>query len=356
MIRIRNALVLDIIEDNEEYQELHVQIGDKKSKAINYPCLTGQVQKGDIVSLNTTAVNLGLGTGGVHFVLANNSLEKDSSGPGHIMKMRYTPQQIKVLAAEEEASPHHELIKKFNSLQNTPVVIAFLHSMVIPALAGIRCINENLKVSYIMTDGGALPLAFSKTINLLKKEKWLTGTLTAGHAFGGDLETINVYSALAAAFMVQKPDLILIAMGPGNVGTGTEFGTTALEAGQMINAVYSLEGNPILIPRISFQDMRNRHQGISHHVITVLNKIALVPCSLVLPKLQDINKHNHLDKQIKENKLTAKHKLIYESGAEGLDYLKKSGFSVTTMGRSFDEDREFFLTASAAGAFAARLV
>ncbi|KJS82739.1 MAG: hypothetical protein JM58_14250 [Peptococcaceae bacterium BICA1-8] len=356
MIRIRNAIVLDVLEENEEYQELVVQIDENKGKAVNYPRLTGQVQKGDIVYLNTTAVNIGLGTGGVHFVLANNNLEKDSRGHGHIMKMRYTPQQIKVLAVEEEASPHHELIKDFNSLQNTPVVIAFLHSMLISALAGIRCINENLKISYIMTDGGALPLAFSKTINLLKKEKWLTGTLTSGHAFGGDLETINVYSALVAAFMVQKPDLIIIAMGPGNVGTGTEFGTTALEAGQIINAVYSLGGHPILIPRISFQDKRNRHQGISHHVITVLNKIALAPCSLVLPKLHDVKKYNYLEQQIKDNKLNANHKLIYESGAEGLAYLKKSGISVTTMGRSFDEDQEFFLTASAAGAFAARLV
>lgn len=354
MIKIRSGIILDISEESEEYQELIVQVGNDEQKAINYSHLTGKVKIGDVVYLNTTAVNLGLGTGGCHFVLANNC-EKDDSGPGHIMKMRYTPQQIKVLAVEEEASPHHNQIQGFNHLNNIPVVIGFLHSMVIPVLAGIRCINENLKVSYIMTDGGALPLAFSKTIKLLKKENWLIGTLTSGHAFGGDLEAINIYSALAAAFIIQKPDIIVIAMGPGNVGTGTQLGTTALEVGQIINAVHSLGGNPIVIPRISFRDERNRHKGLSHHVITVLKKIALAPSSVILPII-DKSKQKVLEKQIVENQLTARHKIIYESGAEGLNYLKNTGFCVTTMRRSPEEDKEFFLTACAGGTFSAKLI
>lgn len=357
MIRIREGLIQEIIEENGDYQELLVNIEGKTEKAINYPSLVGYVEKGERVYLNTTAVNLKLGTGGYHFVLTTaTSMEKDSIGPGHIMKMRYTPQQIKVLAVEEEDSPYHENIKSFVSLEGLPVIITFLHSMLIPALAGIRSINENLKISYCMTDGGALPLAFSKTVRLLKKEKWLTGTVTSGHAFGGDLEAINVYSALAAAFSVQKPDIIIVGMGPGNVGTGTQLGTTAVEVGQIINAVSSLGGQPILIPRISFQDRRFRHQGLSHHVLTVLNKIALAPSIIVIPKLEETDKGYFLEQQIIENELNLKHKIIYECGAKGLDYLKKTPFTVTTMGRSLEEEREFFLTASAAGIFAAKLI
>ncbi|MGI6227865.1 MAG: DUF3866 family protein [Peptococcales bacterium] len=355
MIRIRQGLVLDILEEDEEFQEILVQVENNKNKAINYLHLNGRVIKGEVIKLNTTAVNLNLGTGGYHFVLPNKLLEKKLSGPGHIMKMRYTPQQIKVLAVEEEASPFHEQIQGFTHLNNIPVVIGFLHSMITPALAGIRAVNENLKVSYIMTDGGALPLAFSKTIRILKEKKWLIGTLTSGHAFGGDLETVNIYSALAAAFIVQKPDLILIAMGPGNVGTGTQLGTTALEVGQIINAVASLGGNPIVIPRVSFGDSRNRHQGLSHHVITVLNKIALVPATVILPIIKN-NNRDILNKQIKEHQLASKHKIIFESGFEGVAYLKSCGFNVTTMNRSLEEDEEFFLTACAGGTFAAKLV
>jgi len=356
MLKIRVAKVIDILEENEEYQEVLVQSEKNQSKAINYPPITGKVFKGDLVYLNTTAVSLGLGTGGYHFVMAKQNMTKNSTGSGHIMKMRYTPQQIKVLAVEEEASPYHEKIKAFTSLQHTPVLIGFLHSMVIPAIAGIRAVNKALKVSYIMTDGGALPLAFSKTVKFLKKENWLFGTITAGHAFGGDLEAINIYSALAAAFMVQKPDVILITMGPGNVGTGTELGTTAIEVGQIINAVHSLGGNPIVIPRISFQDGRSRHQGLSHHVLTCLNKIALAPCTIVIPIIENKERQKILEQQVLNHNLGAKHKLVYADGRTGLEYLLRHEYPVTTMGRSLKEDWEFFLAATAAGGYAAQLV
>jgi len=358
MISIKIAKVIGILEESEEIQIIHIEIQKTVSKAINYPQLTGKVKIEDLVQLNTTAVDLGLGTGGYHFVSANlNTCEKDVFlGTGHIMKMRYTPQQIKVLAVEEQASLYHEQIKSFKSLNNTPVLIGFLHSMIIPAIAGIKCFNENLKLCYIMTDGGALPLSFSSNIKLLKAKKWINSTITSGHAFGGDLEAINIYSALAAAFVIEKPDIIIAAMGPGNVGTGTELGTTALEVGQIINAVHSLGGHPIVIPRISFQDNRNRHQGISHHVITVLNKIALASCTLIVPVLTDENKQSFLKKQIEENNLAARHKLFYENGSEGLNYMQECGFNVLTMGRSLEEDRDYFLAASAAGTFCARLV
>ena len=55
-----------------------------------------------------------------------------------------------------------------------------------------------------MSDGGALPLPFMKYKNVAGT-KLAQGTITAGHAFGGDLEAINIYSALAAAAEVQKP-------------------------------------------------------------------------------------------------------------------------------------------------------
>jgi len=357
MIRIRNGKVVKVFDGNQEIQRALLIIDGKEAKVINYPCLTGKIQVGDIVQVNTTAVTLGLGTGGYHFVIANlNNTANDCAEKGHIMKIRYTPHQVKVLAAEESSSPYHERIKNFTSLNNTPVIIGFLHSMLLPAIAGVKVVNQNHNISYVMTDSGALPIAFSKTIRQIKGINWLKGTVTVGHAFGGDLEAINVYSGLATAFIAQKADIIIVAMGPGNVGTGTELGTTALEVGQIINAVYSLGGLPIVIPRINFKDHRKRHQGISHHVITVLKKIALVKSTVVFPKLNNTERMDFLKQQISNNEIAKQHNIIFENGYPGLTHLKTHCLEVTTMGRGFTDEEEFFLAACAAGTFAAKLV
>ena len=68
--------------------------------------LIGPVAVGDRVVVNTTAVDLGLGTGGWHFVHWNLSREAWSEpGPGHVMKLRYTSLQVDTGAAEEDGGP-----------------------------------------------------------------------------------------------------------------------------------------------------------------------------------------------------------------------------------------------------------
>ena len=86
--------------------------------------LIGAVAVGDRVVVNTTAVELGLGTGGwdvVHWNLARDEWSKP--GPGHIMKLRYTSVQADTGAAEE-----HPSYREPASLDRTPVVICGLHS------------------------------------------------------------------------------------------------------------------------------------------------------------------------------------------------------------------------------------
>ena len=64
--------------------------------------LTGPVDVGDAVVVNTTAVELGLGTGGWHVVHWNLARDEWSEpGPGHIMKARYTSLQADVGSTEE---------------------------------------------------------------------------------------------------------------------------------------------------------------------------------------------------------------------------------------------------------------
>jgi hypothetical protein len=43
------------------------------------------------------------------------------------------------------------------------------------------------------------------------------------------------------------------------------MGLYRVEQGDILNAVESLQGIPIAVPRIGFTDARERHRGISHH-------------------------------------------------------------------------------------------
>jgi len=101
-----------------------------------------------------------------------------------------------------------------------PVVVADLHSALPAVLAGVLADRPDARVAYVMTDGGALPLAFSRTVAGLRSAGWLGGrTVTVGQAFGGDLECVNVHSGLLAARHVLEADIAVVAQGPGNLGT-----------------------------------------------------------------------------------------------------------------------------------------
>ena len=122
--------------------------------------LTGPVAVGDRVVLNTTAVELGLGTGGwhvVHWNLARDAWSRP--GPGHIVKLRYTSLQHDAGAAEED---HPDVPA---SLPGTPVVACSLHSQVAVVAAVVRHLRPAARIAYVMTDGAALPLALSDLVH-----------------------------------------------------------------------------------------------------------------------------------------------------------------------------------------------
>lgn len=357
MIRIRQGTVTEVVETSRELSEIKVNIDGNTESALNYDFLTGPVHVGDTVVLNTTAVHKKLGTGGLHFVMANVNLkEVDIPDRGHIMKLRYTPGQVKCLSVEEEESPYRKQIQGFTSLGGIPVVIGTLHSMLAPIAAGIHhSFGREAKVAYVMTDGAALPIQMSKTVAELKDKGFIQHTITTGNAFGGDFEAVNIYTGLIAAKVTAKADVIIVTMGPGIVGTGTQYGFTGIEQGEIINAVNILEGRAIAVPRISFADKRKRHQGLSHHSLTVLRKIALTPYTLVLPEMEQ-NKEAFILNQLKQAGISELEAVVRMDGTEALDYLEEKDVKVTTMGRGVHEDREFFLTAGAAGLYAGKIL
>jgi len=349
--------VTGIANDRGIAVEMEVDISGANSRAVAYPPLSGPVAVGDRVLLNTTAVELGLGTGGCHYVIANLSAEPiaEQSEPGHIVKLRYTPMQHAVLSVEEEDSPHRAQIDGFKSLDGLPVIVGQLHSQIAPAAAGVKRLSRiPTRVAYVMTDGAALPIGFSRLVDELKNAGLIDVTITAGQAFGGDIEAVNIYTALIAAREVAAADAVIVCQGPGNVGTGTEFGYSAIEQGEIINAVNTLGGTAIAIPRISYADTRPRHQGLSHHTMTSLTKIALTPAVIALP-MMDETKLNSIIDQLERRAATLKHKIRVLDGSPAIDELRNKGIKMSSMGRSYEDDPDFFLAAAAAGAAAAQL-
>lgn len=352
MLSKKPGKVIRIKSENDQIQDLIVEVEGKEYRAYNYIGLTGLAKIGDNLILNTTAVELSLGTGGSHFVILNedNKTSKYHDG-GHIMKMRYTPIQIKVDAVEEQGSPYHDIINKFETLDGMPVAIGALHSILQPFSATYKKINPDKKLVYIMTDSAALPISFSKNVENLKKIGLIDNTITYGSAFGGDYECINIYTALITAKEICKADCVLVAMGPGIAGTGTKYGFSGIDQATIIDAVDILGGQSFFIPRISFADARQRHQGISHHSLTILGQIANRKTKIVFNSLYEKEKLDIIKNQIKINFIDKKHEIYFEEYADTKNDLDKYSLKVSTMGRKFEEDQEFFEAASVVAYF-----
>src|SRR4249920_1223274 len=97
MPAFRSGKVTRVIEQRAGLQRVEVDLGTGPERAYVLTQLTGSVELGDPVVVNTTAVELGLGTGGWHVVHWNLARSEWSErGAGHIIKGRYTSLQADV--------------------------------------------------------------------------------------------------------------------------------------------------------------------------------------------------------------------------------------------------------------------
>ena len=331
-----HATVTGIIEERRGLQKLRVRRSDggRGEQAYCLTQLTGEVAEGDEVVINTTAVELDLGTGGWHFVhwnLARKDLRV--AADGHQIKLRYTSLQFDTACAEED-------IEAPDSLDNTPVICCELLSQAATAIIALKHKKPNARVALIMTDDNALPIALSDLIAELVDKKFVTTTITAGHAFGGDLEAVTVLSALSVAY--EQADVIVVTQGPGSLGTGSRFGFSTLGLASVLDDVHWYGGVPIIAVRWSGADERRRHRGLSHHTATILQRA------------------NHAVIAVPDGSETV---VIKDHPCESVDtgdvsqILERSGIQITTMGRSIAEDSVFFAYSAAAGiAAASRLI
>jgi Protein of unknown function (DUF3866) len=346
----------------------------RRCRALAYPLLVGRPVIGELVLLNTTALERGLGTGGYALIVAvPNRIPVDQPlGPGHLVKARYTPLQAMVLGVDEQDSAHHAVLADADDLLGMPVIVADLHSSLPAIVAGLRHPTPSCRVGYVMTDGGALPAWFSRTVAGLRENGWIDVCITAGQAFGGDLEAVSVHSALLAAKHVAGVDVAIVTQGPGNLGTGTRWGFSGVQAGEVLNAAAVLAGRPVATLRISGADARERHRGVSHHSLTAYGRVALAAADIVVPELHHTEPLTGLgdaavdgltelgrkiDAQVAELVVPQGRHREARVRLDGLlDALRECPVGLSTMGRNLDADPAAFLAAAAAGRHARTLL
>ncbi|PFG43190.1 uncharacterized protein DUF3866 [Isoptericola jiangsuensis] len=338
-------------------------------RALAYTDLVGDPDVGDHLALNVSALARGLGTGGYALVVAPadaDALPADPPpGPGHLVKARYTPLQALVLGVDEQESDHHAALRDADDLDGLPVVVADLHSALPAVVAGARHAAARAgrpapRIAYVMTDGGALPAAFSRTVAALRDARWIDTTITVGQAYGGDHEAVTVHTGLLAARHVTGADLAVVAQGPGNLGTGTRWGFSGVAAGDAVNAIATLGGHAVASLRVSGADPRDRHLGISHHSLTAYGRVALAGADVVVPRPHPaLEQHPAWGPALtarigtQARTLPDRHHLVdAPAGTDLLDALRDTPVTLSTMGRRLDDDPAAFVTAALAGSHA----
>jgi hypothetical protein len=227
---------------------------------IAYPRLTGPVEEGDTVLINTQARDLGLAAGEFDVLYANltRGLGLPAGDGADTLALPLSPGQLAMRGPEETDAPDQ-------SLNRLPVVCCGVHSQVAPVCAALR----GLRVAYVQLGGGSLPVSLSDTLRLLRVRRLIERSVAVAPCVDADVECVSVASALLWAASYGF-DVVVCSVGPGLVGTGTTFGHGALAAAEAANAAAALGGRPILAVRVSNRDDRERHRGVSHHTRSAL--------------------------------------------------------------------------------------
>jgi hypothetical protein len=216
-----------------------------------------------------------------------------------------------------------------------------LHGHLAPAAWAAAQAAPGLKIGYVQTAGGALPGSMSRDVTQLRERSLLCDHITAAPAYGGEREALSVAGALDAAASSLGWDAALVGPGPGIIGSETKLGHGGMAALDSAHAALALGLPTLLSPRLSQADPRERHRGVSHHTLTVL-ELLLGGVGVPMPagnpeaaaQLADAAGDRH---QLHEAK-------------PDLPGYASTGLPSRTMGRDIDEDPLFFAAALAAGA------
>ncbi|MCS6710667.1 DUF3866 family protein [Brachybacterium sp. EF45031] len=356
----------------------------ERVSALAYTDLVGEPAEGEVVLLNTNALRRGLGTGGDALVVARPDADPEPpTAAGHLVKARYSPLQVMVDAVDEPGTDAHEVLTRQESLEGMPVVVADLHSALPAVVAGILATSPGARIVHLHTDAAALPGAYSRTAAQLRDAGLMAATVTVGQSFGGDAEAVTIHSGLLAARHVLRADVVVAVQGPGNLGSGTPWGFSGMQAAECLHAAAALGGRSIAALRVSQADPRERHRGLSHHSATVLGRAVFCPVDIPLPtagagsvsgdaaerpQSRDTSgprPGNAVFRALIREQVNSA--VVAVAAGRGVDHrvhdvgddgllaaLEALPVRLSTMGRGLAQEPESFVTAAAAGRFAAR--
>jgi hypothetical protein len=353
MPSFRAGVVREILETRPGLQRLLVDIDARPERAYVLTQLVGAVAVGDRVLVNTTAVEHGLGTGGWHVVHWNLERENWTDGstaapaapiPDVGMKIRYTSLQLDVAQSEP---------RDVTTIDRMPVVAAGLHSQVAAIAVAFKHLRPKGRLVYVMTDGGALPIAISDLVWQLRELQLIDATVTCGQAFGGDFEAVSVYGGLAIARWVADADVAVVAMGPGSAGSGSSLGFSGIEVAAALDAAASLGGKPIAALRVSFADPRPRHQGVSHHSLTTLSIATRSRVQVAVPCVGGVDEAQ-IRRDLARTGIDIRHDIVDIEPVGALQLLSEAGIDAESMGRPAAADPVLFEAGAAAGVLATR--
>jgi uncharacterized protein DUF3866 len=278
MLKLRRALVLDAGTAEGPEQSLLVELADRPGErraAIGDVALLGAAQAGDELIVNVEANDLGLGSGGFDIVHVNltRGLSVPGDGAANVMKLNYTSLQHTVRPVEDE---------QLQLPLGRAVAVLALHGQLAPVAWAFSEAAPGARLGFVQTAGGALPGGHSRTVRTLRERGLLAGHVTAGAAFGGEAEAITTAGALHHGVRALGWDAAICGPGPGIVGSSSPLGHGGMAALDSAHAALALEAPTLLVARMSHGDERERHRGISHHTLTVLD-LLLEPVTVALP-------------------------------------------------------------------------
>jgi hypothetical protein len=325
-LKLRRGFVVD--ED-----PLTVEVDGERRAAWADEVLLGEMRKGDEVIVNVAALDLQLGSGGFDVIHVNLTRGLEASGEvrEHVIKLNYTSLQHPVGPVELPPEAGGRSI---------PVLVLPLHGHLAPAAWATSQAASGLKAGYVQTGGGALPGSLSRDVARLRERDLLCGHITAGPAYGGEHEALSVAGALDAAANGLGWDAAIVGPGPGIIGSETRLGHGGMAALDSAHAALALGLPTLLSPRLSEADPRERHQGVSHHTLTVL-ELLLGGVGLPVPA-----GNPEVAAQL-INAAGDRHQL-HEAKPDLAGYAA-AGLPSRVMGRDMKEDQLFFAAALAAG-------
>jgi Protein of unknown function (DUF3866) len=334
--------------------------------------LVGRAQVGDELIVNTQALDLGLGSGGFDVVHVNLTRGLDGHGlaGANVIKLNYTSLQHAVAPVEDG---------RLELPLARPVAVLALHGQLAAVAWAFAQGAPGMRLGYVQTEGGALPGGHSQTVRELRQRGLLAGHLTAGAAYGGEGEAITTIGALHHGLRRLGWDAAVCGPGPGIVGSSSTLGHGGMAALDSAHVSLALGCPTLLVARMSSGDRRERHRGISHHTLTVLD-LLLAPVTVALPagirspvgsdllaglggasglgaragaRIRQAENRRALTVDVQRPARIARHD--WRRAAVDLAAYARSGLPAQTMGRELAQDPLFFGSALAGGVALAEL-